>query len=97
MEIGTIEIVALTLALTEALKSIFNVQGKWNRVVSLVIGIVLTSISYGISNGLVQPEYIPYIEWFVISIAGGLGAIGLFDFASKELPKALKDFVDMFD
>jgi hypothetical protein len=88
--IGPISIAALTIAITQGIKNVFGVDGKANQIVAIITGIVLTSLYYGIANGLIPVEAVPYIEWAVVSIAGGLSAIGLFDLFTNETVKALK-------
>lgn len=87
--IGPIGVAALTLAITQGIKEIFGVEGKKNQLIAVVVGIVLTSLSYGISNQLIPVEAVPYIEWVVVAIGGGLSAIGLFDLFTSETVKAL--------
>ena len=94
LEIGPVGITAMILGVTEALKNIFGIEGKWNQVVAIATGMILTSIAYGINNQLIPTEYVAYIQWAIISFCGGLSAIGVFDFAKKELPKMLASFVD---
>jgi hypothetical protein len=94
MEIGAVGVIALTLAITQAVKMIFGVEGKWNRLVALVIGSALAGLSYSIENGLIVESAFPYIEMIVLSIAYGLSAIGLFDFTKEELPNILVSAVD---
>lgn len=88
--IGPIGVAALTLAITQGIKEIFGVDGKKNQLVAVIVGIILTSLSYGISNQLIPVEAVPYIEWAVVAIGGGLSAIGLFDLFTSETVKALK-------
>lgn len=78
-------VAALTLGVTNGVKSLFNLSGKTNQSVAIITGIIFTSLSYGISNGLIAQDFIPYVEWVVISIAGGLSAIGVFDFVKTDL------------
>ena len=85
LHIGTVGVMAMTLAVTEALKNIFGVQGKWNQLVAIAIGSLLTAIAYGINNQLLPTDFVPYVQWLVISFGGGLSAIGVFDFIKYEL------------
>jgi len=85
LHIGPVSVMAMTLAVTEALKNIFGVQGKWNQLVAIAVGSLLTAIAYGINNQLLPTEFVPYVQWLVISFGGGLSAIGVFDFIKYEL------------
>ncbi|MFA5166584.1 MAG: hypothetical protein WC449_04825 [Candidatus Paceibacterota bacterium] len=88
--IGPIGVAALTMAITQGVKEIFGIDGKKNQLVAVIVGIVLTSLSYGISNQLIPAVAVPYIEWAVVALGGGLSAIGLFGLFTKETVKALK-------
>jgi hypothetical protein len=90
LHIGPVGVMAMTLAITEALKSIFNITGKLNQLVAVVTGMLLTAIAYGVNNQLLPVEFVPYVQWLVISFGGGLSAIGVFDFVKYELPNILK-------
>lgn len=83
--IGPIGVAALTLAITQGVKEIFGIEGKKNQVVAVVVGIILTSLAYGVSTQLIPVEAVPYIEWAVMSVGGGLSAIGLFDFVKTDI------------
>lgn len=84
MSIGPIAIAPLTLAITQALKTIFGIDGKTNRIVALVVATLLTFSAIITQQSLVSPEVAMWIEVVVSSVAGGLSAIGLFDYV-KEL------------
>ena len=83
MNINGVSIAAFTLAMTQAIKSIFGVEGKWNQVVAIVIATTLTGIGMSIEQGLFSPEAVTAIEIVVTSLVGGLSAIGLFDLGKQ--------------
>lgn len=83
--IAGFSIAALTLGITQGVKSIFDIKGKTNQIIAIIVGFVLTSLAQGISNSLIPVNAIPYIEWLIISIGGGLSAIGVFDFIKSEI------------
>lgn len=85
--IGPVSVAAITLAVTEALKNIFEIDGKWNQLIAVVVGAVLTGVSYAIGNNLIAESVIPYVYLVVVSLGGGLSAIGVFDFITKEINK----------
>jgi len=85
MEIGDITIIPYTLGITEALKVIFGIEGKANRIVALVVASVLSFASLVIGQQLVSPEVAMWIEIVVKAIGGGLSAIGLFDYVAREV------------
>lgn len=84
--IGTIPVAALTLAITQALKELFNIEGNTNRVVALVIATLLTFASAAIELESFTLTPAQWVELVVRSIAGGLAAIGAFDY-SKEIAR----------
>ncbi len=81
--IGTINVALLVLAITQGVKAIFGVEGKANQLTALGVGLVLVGISHGISEGLINPIYVPYIDWAVKAVGGGLSAIGLYEFGKR--------------
>ena len=83
MNINGVSIAAFTLAMTQAIKSIFGVEGKWNQVVALVIATTLTGLGMSIEKGLFGPDAVMVIEIAVTSLVGGLSAIGLFDLGKQ--------------
>jgi hypothetical protein len=61
------------------------VQGKWNQLVAVFVGMLLTAIAYGINYNLIPENLVSYVQWVIISFGGGLSAIGVFDFIKYEL------------
>lgn len=85
MNIGDIAVVPFTLAITQAIKNIFNVDGKANMVVALVVATVLSMAALLINQELVSPQVALWIQVVISSVGGGLSAIGLFDYVRDEL------------
>jgi len=84
--IGGIEVIALVFGVVEAVKE-FGVSGKGLRVVALVTGGLLVGIAQGISGGLIPTGWVSYIEWGAYSLAGGLAAMGYYDFIKRKVLK----------
>lgn len=82
-QIGPTDVAMLVLGVTQGVKAIFDVEGKTNIVIAFGVGFVLVSVSHGIAEGLIPPGAIPYIEWFVTSLAGALAAIGAYEFGKS--------------
>lgn len=78
---------AMTLAITEAIKQIFNVPGKWNKAIAVLTGSILMGLFYGLNNNLFPVAAIPYINLILYGLGGGLSAIGLYDFTTKEFAR----------
>lgn len=85
MNIGDIAIIPFTLAITQGLKSIFNIEGKTNQIVAFAVAMLLTMASLAISQGLLPETAIVWIKIVLSSIGGGLSAIGLFDYVRQEI------------
>lgn len=81
--IGYTDVAVLVLAITQAVKALFNVNGKTNQIIALVVGFLLVGISHGIAEGLIPASAIPYIDWFMTALAGALAAIGAYEFGKR--------------
>jgi hypothetical protein len=84
MQIGNIAIIPFTLAVTQALKNLFNIDGKANQLVAIGVATILTSISLLIKNEIIVGQTALIVEIVMHSLVGGLSAIGLFDYAREE-------------
>ena len=84
MEIGNVAIIPFTLAVTQALKTLFGVEGKTNQLVAVIVATVLTSLSLLIDNGVFNETTTLDIQIVTQSLVGGLSAIGLFDYVRQE-------------
>lgn len=85
MKIGDIAIIPLTLAITQALKNIFGIDGKTNQIVALCVAFVLAFMSFANQQALVPPEIMTWVEVVVMALVGGLSAIGTFDYVRDEV------------
>lgn len=79
-QIGIVVVPLLVVGITQGVKTLLGVEGKANAAVALGAGFVLTGLSYGITQGLISEQVTVYIEWLITSLAGGLAAIGVYDF-----------------
>jgi uncharacterized membrane protein YjfL (UPF0719 family) len=80
--IGGILIAALIIGIVEASKE-FGLQGVGCRALALALGILFAGLAHGINEALIPAVAVPYIVWAVTAIAGGLAAMGYYDFAKK--------------
>ena len=80
--IGGIAVAALIIGIVEALKE-FGVEGKASKAAAIFLGVFFVGLAHGISEALIPAEYVPYIVWAVTSLAGGLAAMGYYDFAKR--------------
>ena len=74
--LGGVSLGILTMAVTEALKYFFDLDGKSVILTAFLSGFVMSAIAYGLQAGLLPADVQPYIEWFFTSLVGGLAAIG---------------------
>ena len=82
-QIGIVMVPLFVLGITQGLKSVFGIEGKANQIVALIVGFLLTGVSYGIGEGLIPESAAVYIEWFITSLAGSLAAIGFYAFGKS--------------
>ena len=90
LEISGLGVLGLVIAVVEGLKS-FGLESTLGKQISaLSTGVILTFVAYGIHEQLIPAHFIPYINWGVYSLAGGLAAMGVYDFgkrAARALPR----------
>lgn len=80
--VGGIALAPLILGIVEAAKS-FGVSGKGIQALAFALGFFFVGLAQAISQGLIVEVYVPYIVWAVTALAGGLAAMGLYDFGKK--------------
>lgn len=85
LSLGGISLAVLVVILTEVVKEFTGVSGKGVRAVALGIGFVLAGISYGLAEGLIPAAAEPYVTWFFVALAGGLGGMGLWHLGKRFL------------
>jgi hypothetical protein len=87
LSLGGISLAVLVIILTEIIKEFTGIEGKAVRAVALGLGFALSAISYGLSSGLIPAAAEPYVTWFFVSLAGGLGGMGLWHLGKRFLTK----------
>jgi hypothetical protein len=80
--LGTVAVAALIFGITEALKE-FGVSGKASRVVVFILGVIFVGLAAANQEGVIADEYMKYINLAVVALAGGLSAMGYYDFTKK--------------
>ena len=85
LSLGGISLAVLVVILTEVIKEFTGITGKAVRAVALGLGFALTAIAYGLAEGLIPASAAPYIEWVFVSVAGGLGGMGLWHLGKRFL------------
>lgn len=80
--VGGISVALLIVGVVEAIKE-FGVNGKWSKLAALLLGVFFYGLAQGIDQGLIPTVAVPYIEWGVTAIAGGLAAMGYYDLAKR--------------
>ena len=77
--IGGIGVAALVFGIVEAAKQ-FGVSGRGCQVLALMLGFIFVGTSQAITNGIIPPAAVQYVELVVTALAGGLAAMGYYDF-----------------
>jgi len=78
LAIGSVAVIPLVLGIVQFLKK-FGLDGNWNIVASVVLGIVFGGLAYGIDQSLLPVVAIPYIKWAVYALSVGFAVAGLYD------------------
>lgn len=85
--IGGIGVAVLILGIVEAAKE-FGISGKGSRLLALALGVFFVGLAQAIGLNLIAEHILPWIELVVIALAGGLAAMGYYDFSKKFRPPA---------
>lgn len=80
--IGGVAVAALILGITEAMKE-FGVTGKASRIVVFFLGVIFVAIAAANQESLIDPKIMQWINLGVIALAGGLAAMGYYDFTKS--------------
>ena len=83
--VAGVPLVAVIFGLVEFLKK-FGVQGNWLTLASLLIGLVL-GFCYKVSEAGMPADFAAWFSTIVFSLALGLVASGLYDFADNRTVK----------
>jgi len=82
--IGGIGIAALIFGIVEAAKA-FGVNGEGSQFLAIFLGFVFVGLAQAITNEMIPANIVPWIELFVIALAGSLMASGYYDFITKKV------------
>lgn len=80
--IGGISVAILIFGIVEAAKE-FGVSGKGSRALALGLGVFFVGLAQAMAQGLIPPGVLVWVELIVTALAGGLAAMGYYDFARK--------------
>ena len=80
--ISGISVGLLIIGIVEAAKE-FGVTGNGSRVLALALGVLFVGLSQAIVQNLISPGVLPWIKLGVTALAGGLAAMGYYDFVKK--------------
>ena len=78
LAIGGVLVMPLILGLVQFAKK-FGLDGIWNIILAVVLGIFFGGVAFGIDEGLIAEGWVPYIQWVVFALSVGLGSSGLYD------------------
>ena len=85
LSLGGISLAVLVVILTEVIKEFTGIAGKAVRAVALGLGFLLAAVAYGLAEGLIPAAAEPYVTWFFVALAGGLGGMGLWHLGQRFL------------
>ena len=80
--IGGVSVALLIFGIVEAAKE-FGLQGKASRVLVLLLGIGFVALSQANAQGLLSEAAMGWINLIVTALAGGLAAMGYYDFTKR--------------
>lgn len=80
--IGGISVAILVFGVVEAAKE-FGIEGKGSRALAAFLGVFFVGLAQAVTQNLIPPEVLVWVELAVVGIAGGLAAMGYYDFMSK--------------
>ena len=84
--VGGIKVAALIFGIVEAAKEL-GIEGKGSRALALGLGVFFVGLAQALTQGLIPPEAVTWVELGVTAIAGGLAAMGYYDFVAKRLSR----------
>ena len=84
--IGGISVAVLVFGIVEAAKE-FGIGGKGSRALAAGLGVFFVGLAQALAQGLIPPEAVAWVELAVTGIAGGLAAMGYYDFVMKRFGK----------
>ena len=84
--IGGVTVALLIFGIVEAAKE-FGLQGKASRVLVLLLGVAFVGLSQAESQGLFSENVMQWINLVVTAGAGGLAAMGYYDWTKKVVTK----------
>jgi hypothetical protein len=82
--IAGVPLIPLILGLVEFAKKL-GVQGKWNIVMAMALGIFYGGLYFAMQESLIPPEWVPLVGAVVFVPSFALAACGLYDLAKKFL------------
>ena len=80
--IGGVSVALLIFGIVEAAKE-FGLQGKASRVMVLVLGGGFIALAQANAQELIDPDVMQWINLVTVAVAGGLAAMGYYDFAKS--------------
>jgi len=80
--IAGISIALLIVGIVEAAKA-FGVTGKGSMALAMGLGVFFVGLAQALTQGVIPPVAAPWVELVVTALAGGLAAMGYYDFARR--------------
>lgn len=86
LTIDGLSVAAMTFGIVEALKA-FGIKDKGTQLVAVVVGFVLTAMSYALSNDMIPAAAVPWITLVFYGFAGSVAAMGYYKFIDSRVAK----------
>ena len=83
VELNGVSILALILGITEALKQLFDLEGKANIGAALIVAFVLFGVAGAESSGLIPEAAMVWVNLIIYALAGALSAGGYYSLAKR--------------
>jgi hypothetical protein len=80
--LGSVGVAALIFGIVEAAKE-FGLAGKASRVLVLVLGVFFVGLAQANAQELLSETAMQWVNLVVTAIAGGLAAMGYYDFGKR--------------
>ena len=80
--IGGVSVALLIFGIVEAAKE-FGLQGKASRILVLLLGVGFVALAQANAQELISADAMRWINLIVTALAGGLAAMGYYDWTKK--------------
>ena len=83
LSIGPIEVVFLIVGITQFVKEVVTLGGKEAKILTFIVGGLITAVGYAFSEGMIPAAVLPYVELVAVALGGSVSAMGYYDLIFK--------------